>query len=297
MSDLAFLLAPSFTTFFLGMLLRWRGILDGAGTDTLIKVIFNLALPALLLSVIPQVELRMDMLAIPAASLLIIFTTLIITAAAGKAAHLENRILGVLLAGTSIMNLGFIMPFVNSFFGDEGLARLFLFYLPNSISAYTLAYLIASRYGSGGSEKLPKKLATSPPFWALGIGLLLNLCEVPLSPLLLAPLTSLGELAIPLLLLALGASVRIKSVQPLPLIMGLTLRMGLGMGLGFAFSAILGLEGMSRAVVVLCSSAPAGLNTLAYASLEGLDRDFAATLVSACMLASLCLLPLLLFLL
>ncbi|TLU52167.1 MAG: AEC family transporter, partial [Chlorobium sp.] len=53
-------------------------------------------------------------------------------------------------------------------------------------------------------------------------------------------------------------------------------------------------EELDRTIVILCASAPAGFNTMTFASLENPDRDFAATLVAAGMITSMILIPLLL---
>ncbi|TCD47096.1 AEC family transporter [Chlorobium sp. N1] len=293
MFDLAFLLAPTFATFLLGFLFRRLRILDDADVDTLFKVIFNLALPALLLSVLPFVSLERSMLALPAASLAVIILTGGAAAISGRFLRLPDRSLGVLYSGAIIMNLGFIMPFVKSFYGDEGLARLFVFDLPNSISAYTLAYALACRSGEGGLWGAIRKVLSSPPVWALGAGITMNLLEVRPGPIEAGILQSLASLAIPLLLLSLGASARFAAVPPARVLTGIGVRMALGLGAGILLAALFRLEGIDRAIVIIAASAPAGFNTLTFASLENLDRNLAATLVTTGMLISLVLVPLL----
>ena len=293
MFDLAFLLAPTFATFFLGFLFRRFGILDESAVDTLFRLIFNLALPALLLSVLPFADIRQSMLALPLASLAVIALTGGAAALSGRLLRLPPESLGVLYSGAIIMNLGFVMPFVKSFYGDEGLARLFVFDLPNSISAYTLAYALACHNGRSGVRGAALKVLSSPPVWALAIGIAMNLLDLRPGPIETGILQSLSSLAIPLLLLSLGASARFAAVRPLHLISGVAVRMLLGLGAGVLLSLLLKLEGLDRAIVIIAASAPAGFNTLTFASLEDLDRSLAATLVTTGMLISLVLVPLL----
>ncbi|EAT58895.1 AEC family transporter [Chlorobium ferrooxidans] len=294
MFDLAFLLAPTFAMFFLGVLLRRTSVLDDRDADTLLKLVFNLTLPALLLSVLPSVELNSKLLLVALISTLIILLTLPAAMLAGKVTGMKPQTSAVLVSGSIIMNLGFVMPFVQSFYGDEGLARLFIFDIPNGVSAYTIAWAFACRSGSNPQHCLNGKLFKSPPLLALALALFMNALSLRPEPLTAKILLTTGTLTIPLVLLALGASFSIKKANPLHLGVGIALRMLLGLSLGLWLTDLLNISGVDRAVVVLCASAPAGFNTLTFASVEKLDREFAATLVAACMIASMVLIPILL---
>jgi predicted permease len=294
MFDLAFLLAPSFATFFLGMLLRKASVLDDHAADILFKIVYYLALPALLLSVIPYVAISATMFFLPLISAVLILLTLAAAMLMGKAFRMPEKSYAVLVSGSIIMNLGFVMPFVQSFYGDDGLARLFVFDIPNGLSAYTIAYSVACRHGGSIEKNLLRKLLTSPPLLALAGALLMNALALHPLPISTAVLHSIGGLTIPLVLLGLGASFRITKINPLYLAAAITLRMGLGLALGVWLASLFRLEGLDRAIVVLSASAPAGFNTMTFASVEKLDREFAATLVASCMIASLFLIPVLL---
>jgi len=294
MFDLAFLLAPAFATFFLGMLLRKASVLDGQAADILFKLVYHLALPALLLSVLPYVVISTTMLFLPLISMLLILLTLGAAMLTGKALNMPDKSYAVLVSGSIIMNLGFVMPFVQSFYGDDGLARLFVFDIPNGLSAYTIALSVASRHGGSTEKGLGRKLMTSPPLLALIAALLMNVSGGRPALIATAVLHSIGGLTIPLILIGLGASFRITKINPLHLAAALTLRMGLGLALGVWLAGLFHLEGLDRAIVILAASAPAGFNTMTFASVEKLDREFAATLVASCMIAALFLIPVLL---
>jgi len=70
-----------------------------------------------------------------------------------------------------------------------------------------------------------------------------------------------------------------------------------GLALGLALSWVFGLEGIVRDIVIICSSAPVGYNTLVLSSLENLDKDFAASLVSISLILGIIYVPLLMFVL
>jgi malate permease and related proteins len=295
MFDLAFLLAPTFATFFLGMVLRRSSVLNDRDADVLFKLVYHLTLPALLLSVLPYIPLKRELFLIPFISALIILITYAVAALTGKIIPMRQQTYAVLVTGSIIMNLGFVMPFVQSFYGDDGLGRLFMFDVPNGLSAYTLAYAFACRHGRSGKQHRPGgKLFKSPPLLALIAGILMNALSLQPEPLSVKILHTVGSLTIPLILLGLGASFSLAKINPLHLAAGIALRMMLGLGLGLWLAGMFHLEGVDRAIVILAASAPAGFNTLTFASMEQLDREFAATLVASCMIVSMLLIPVLL---
>ena len=68
-----------------------------------------------------------------------------------------------------------------------------------------------------------------------------------------------------------------------------------GLAFGILLSNLFGLEDMLRKVVIICSSAPVGYNTLVLSSLENLDKEFAASLVSISLILGIIYVPVLMF--
>lgn len=73
---------------------------------------------------------------------------------------------------------------------------------------------------------------------------------------------------------------RIVNWAALISVISIRIRMILGLLLGFVFGLLFRLDGLNRLVVLICSAAPVGINTLTFATMEKLDVDFAASLVS-----------------
>jgi len=293
MFDLAFLLAPTFATFFIGILLRKTLVLDDYAVNVLLKLVHHLTLPALLLSVLPYVVFSSEVFFLPLISLLLVLVTLAAATLTGKALYMPENSFRILVLGSMSMNLGFIMPFIQSFYGDDGLARLFVFNIPNELSLTSIAYVFASKNG-GTAEHQTEKLIKSPPLLALLAALLMNALALRPVPMATAVLHSIGGLTMPLLLLGLGASFRITKHSPLHLAAGIALRMLLGLLLGLWLAGLFHLEGLNRAIVVLSASAPAGFTTSTFNSIEKIDREFAATLFASCMIVAMLLIPILL---
>lgn len=72
--------------------------------------------------------------------------------------------------------------------------------------------------------------------------------------------------------------------------------MFLGLALGFIFVTIFNLEGINKIIILIASASPVGYNTLTFASLEKLDKEFASSVISYSILTGIILTPLLLFL-
>ncbi len=237
---------------------------------------------------------------IPLTAILISFITFIISFFVGKKLlHLEGGSLGVFLIGTIIMNTGFTLPFVIAAYGNEGIARTYLFSLGNGLTSYAFAYYLAIKYGSGkGNLKtVMKKFLLSPPLISLILAIILNLNNIKIPSIADNFLQGLGVILTPLTLLALGIYFSPRIIKMKSIFSGIFIRMFFGLALGFMFVKIFNLEGLNRLFILISSAAPIGYNTLTFSSLENLDNEFAASLVSISILIGLIYTPILIFIL
>ena len=76
----------------------------------------------------------------------------------------------------------------------------------------------------------------------------------------------------------------------------IVIRSGIGFLLGLLFVSILGIQGLAKSIIIICASSPVGYNTLIFSSLENLDKEFAAEVVSISILLGIIYLPILMFL-
>lgn len=73
-------------------------------------------------------------------------------------------------------------------------------------------------------------------------------------------------------------------------------RMATGLLVGLVIVELLGLRGIDRSVLLILASTPVGFNTITFATLENLDKPFAASTVSLLLIISLILIPMILIL-
>ena len=297
MENLAYDIIPIILIFVLGFIMKSYGILKQDHGDVFMRVVFYLALPALIILSLSRIELTKELAWLPLISFTIIMIQFLVSFISGKVLRMDRRTHGVLIVGTMIMNIGFALPFVIAAYGEEGLALLSLFDFSNAILAFTLVYYIACRYGKHGnsSRLMVRKFLFSPPIWALIAGIVLNLCniEIPLVPAHLFQI--LGDLTIPLIMIALGIFFNLKLVKPIPVFTGIAIRMFLGLGLGLGFCYILELDGLIKAIVLIGASAPVGFNSIIFASMEKLDKEYAASMVSIAILIGMVYIPLIIY--
>jgi len=234
----------------------------------------------------------------------LIFLTAPVNLICGLAAYLYARykkmadpVAGVVIIGAMIINNGFMIPVVKGLMGDQGLYYLFMLDVSNGLLVFTLIYLIACKYGKGGADITSqlKKFIFSPPLIALLFILLINALQIKLPDCFIDYCKVCGELTIPLLLFALGIYFKINIPQIKEYLPGVLLRSGIGLLTGLAVAAVFDLNQSASIVLVLCSAAPVGYNTLTFAVLEDLDRQYAANLVSLSIFAAFLYMPLLYF--
>jgi len=297
MESLAYKILPVIFIFVLGYILKMFGILKQDHGDVFMKVVFYLSLPALVILSLTRVKLIGEFVWLPVISFSVIMIQFGVSYLAGRFMKLDRKTHGVLLAGTMIMNIGFALPFIIAAYGDEGLALLSMFDVSNAILAFTLVYFIAARYGDDGksSKGMAKKFLFNPPIWALTAGIILNLTNTEIPPMPAHLFQILGDLTIPLIMIALGIFFNLKLIKPGPVFAGIFIRIGLGFIIGWAFCYVLGLDGLIRTIVLIGSSAPVGFNSIIFASMEKLDKEYAASMVSFGILVGLVLIPLIIY--
>lgn len=299
MNELFNNIAPLIMTFGIGHLLYRVGFLTRDNADLFLKLFFYLALPAVILLSIPKIQLTHELLYFPLIAILIFVINLSIALTASHYFQLERKTKGVFLIGSIIFNGSFAYPFIMVSYSEQAMANVYLFDFGNAIVTFSIAYYLACHYGqSGQTQKMIwLRFFKSPPLMALFIAVLLNLSGIPVPPAGENLLRIFSGLLTPLVMLALGIYFNPRIVKGGPLATVVAIQIGGGLIFGTLFGHLFGLEGLSQNVVQIMAICPAAMNTLAYASMEGLDKEFAASVVSYTTIISIVLIPMMIFLL
>jgi malate permease and related proteins len=286
---------PIIMIFICGYLLKYFKVLNINEGETFLKLFIYVSLPCLIFLSVAQMNLSYKLLWLPIVSMMIIFITFIVSYLTGKWLKLKKPTFGVFLVGSLIMNTGFIYPFLIATKGEESLALASLFDFGNTALVFTFVYYLACKYGSNSCDLIgmTKKFASFPPLIALILGLFVNMNHMVVPDMVAKFFIIIGYMAIPLMMLSLGVFFNPKAVRIFPVLLVLFIRMGFGFALGWFFVYIFKFEGLTKMVVLICSSAPTGINTLVFSYMEKLDNEFAANVVSYSVVTGMILVPLL----
>lgn len=296
MSAVLVKIAPVLLTFALGALLRRAGIFSKADADQFLKLFFYVVAPALFLRAVPHLDLSIHLIAIPLSGAFIDFAVYWLAWLAGKRLNLPRKTFGAFIIGTVIMNTGVLYPFIIPIYGPEGVAIASLFDFGHASVVFSFVYINACRYGRGNNQSvgtLFKKFISSPPLLAIIFGLMLNICSWELPYVAEEFIEILCGLVTPVMMIPLGIYFETQIPQPKLLLSSIVLRTVGGLCLGLLCVTVFDLHGLVRTVIILLSAAPSGILTLTYASMEDLDGELAASIVSYSTMIGLILIPLL----
>lgn len=289
MPDIVNSILPLILIFALGHLCKRTGLLTKENADLLLKLFFYLILPSVVFLSISRIPLKADLLVLPLMAVIMFAVSFTAATCCRRFFTLKRESLGVFLIGSIILNGAFVYPFVYVMYGEEGMAIAYLFDFGNALIAFSFAYYLACRYSAAprGQTSLYKKFFLSPPLLALCIAVLFNLSGLQLPTFGTELLRIMGGMTTPLIMLSLGVYFSPEIVRPGPLLAVIAIRILGGVAMGAILVSLLGLSGLTRTVVLIMAVSPSAMNTLIYASMEGLDKEFAASIISYTTLISM----------
>lgn len=265
----------------------------------MLRLVINAGLPAMFIADVSRIELRMDLLALPASSLSIMLATWGLSLLLGRALGLSRIEQGTATICSMSINNGFLFPFVLAVWGTAGFAHLALFDLGHVVGQSFLVYAIATAYGghATGFAQIVRRVLGFPPLWALLVALLINASDVNLPEWLTVPLRAVGQLILLLVIVALGVLFDVALLRDRRVPAIVLLRVVGGLALGWLCVQAFDLTGLTRSVVLLGAAAPIGFNAVVLSHVEKLNRELAASAASISVVAGLVYVPLALWLL
>lgn len=292
-------LLPIFFLIFIGILIRYFGVVKKTEAGLFLKLVFFVTMPALVLTNIPNTVISKDFVFLPIIPPIIGLILFIITGTVGKKLKLDAKTLGVFIISSLILNTAFIFPFVSMLYGQEGISKILIFDVGNAIMIFGFAYYQACKYGntSLSRKELLLKFLRAMPLWAILIAVVMNLTGLKLEGSLYTFAKITGDITIPLLLISVGIFFQPKLSYLKVSVIAIFIRMGLGMLLGLLLAHLFQLEGLTKKIAILATATPMGYNVLTFSSIENLNKEFAADLVSTSILIALFYVPFIIYLL
>jgi len=313
-------LLPTISIFFIGLGFRYLKLLSDTTGHDLLRLVFYLFLPALVFSSIIKTDLFIEMAYVPLIPIIpILLTYIIITFilksfplildrrdgiyAVRHSNHTDGinavpttkAIAGVIYIASMIANTGFMIPFLGAAFGDDGYARAIVYDIGNSFFIFTVIYYVAVKHGDSqtlNKTMIVKKFLFMPPLWAFIAGIIIKLNSMELPSVILNLTDIVSAPTIPVIMLALGLLFAPKMQYLSKALLCISVRMIGGLVIGLCITWLIPMSPLSKIVVIASSAAPCGYNTLIFASMENLDQNIAATIVSLSILVAVIFIPL-----
>jgi hypothetical protein len=245
----------------------------------------NIAGPCLVFDGLSHLTLPMrEFLSMVAAAVAILIGTALIAFALLEALRLPVRSYLPALTIGNVGNLG--LPLCLFAFGQQGLALAIALYVTNSVGQFTLVPLLQAR------SSFFKTLVTTPVIYAAVGGMGVHLAGIILPQWVNETIRLLGDLMIPLMLLALGHTVAGLRARNMKRAFGLgAARLVIAFGVAVGVSEALGIDGVAQGVLVLQGSMPAAVFSYLFAARYDRDAEDVAGIVLVSTLLSAVALP------
>ena len=265
---------------------RWRGIT----VPPLSALVFYLFGPALVFDSMADTELSAELGGKIVAVMALTFVVMFAASSAWSLArgHDAGLRAGFALAATSpnVGNMG--LPVAALAFGDLGLQVAVVNFVAGAVLVNSAGIAIASMAGGDARVALiaPFKY---PYMYAAGLGILVNVLEIDLPVAIEAPVTSMADATIPIMLVVLGLQLRNVAdhedlVDTIAVNAGRLLIAPLA---AWGAATALGLEGVERGTLVILAAMPAAVITTILATEFRARPDFVTRVVITSTLASI----------
>ena len=206
--DLALITAQQVAELFilmgLGALGAKTGLLRPEGKQTLSNLLVNLVVPAMIINSYRMdfsPEILRNLLAAFALSILSSLLGLVITLL--FTARSKDSRTPIFRFACIFSNAGYMgLPLISALFGSEGLLYASAYFTIFNLLLWTLGYSIVS--GSSDPKKVAGSLLRCPAIYAIVVGLVLYLFQIPLPTLITQPMELLGDMNTPLSMLITG---------------------------------------------------------------------------------------------
>ena len=279
-------LLPIFLFFTIGYILKIMNILKKEEASVLLKLVFYLLSPAVIILSVSGMKLERELLLYPISALCIHAIMIPTGLFLSKLIKLNDDERKVFRGATLIMNMTFILPFFIVFFGEKNLYLLSLFDAGNLVIVTTVVYSIfVSSKEDTAMDKI-KKLLKSPLIIALIIGFVLNITGLKLPRGIEITMQEIAEMTGTLIMIALGAyfTPKFKKLK-LSLIIVAIKVIGILIAT-FIIGKFLPIDEMGRKIMLLGAFSPVGNNILTFVFVTDGDMELAINVVSLSIILS-----------
>lgn len=280
----------------LGMAMGRTSLLPANASETLNLVVLYVCLPAAVLLYLPGLRMEWALLGVALTPWILMGAAWVLVSLAARWWSFRRDEYAVLLLCVGLSNSSFIgFPMVRALLGEDAVRYAVVYDQFGTFLMFsTLGLYIVARYSGDappGAREIALRIARFPPIWALLVGLTVMPEHPP--EWIASGLRRLSEALLPLVMLAVGLSIRLRlprdEVRPLAIGLALTL---LAMpALAWPLSLLFAMHGPMLQANVLEAAMPPMISAAALAMAHGLAPRLAAALVGYGIVLCLLTLP------
>jgi len=278
-----------------GMLLKRLNILKEGDGAALSKIVLNITLPSLIFVNLSKASINNELLVLPITAIFIVLVTMAIAYIYSRIMSYSKATTWTIIIASSMMNTAFIgYPVIMGVLGNEGFVTSIFYDMVIAVMFVVFGMILVSQFG-GNKRQVLKNGITFMPLWAVILGLLFNLFNIPLGYVIGNSLDYLSQATIPLIMLSLGLKISFSQISDKlkDTVFILSLRLLIAPLIVIMVLKFFNVTGLIYSVAVLDTAMPIAMNALVLSITYDLDNQLMASVIFSSTI--LCLITLSLF--
>jgi hypothetical protein len=304
-TDVVFAIAPIFMLMIIGNLLRRNQILDEIFWNLNDKLVYWILMPALLFNEISQIHFSAGLFGSYAFVVLGgFFVVILLSIVLGKVCGYSGAISSSVMQGAARHNAFIALAISGSLFGAQGLAigtSLMAILIP-VVNVVIVTFMVIALRDTKSSAAKPRltgvvaELAKNPLILAIIVGFVFSIANAKDVPIVHETTRLLGLGAIPVLLLGLGANIKIRnlSIQMSPLIISCVLKLAIFPLIVYLLSGYFDFTTIEKIVLVVFSCVPTAVSSYTLAKQLGGETELMTSIITLQTALSFITIPLIL---
>ena len=304
-SDVVFAIAPVFMLMIIGNLLRRNQILDEAFWNLNDKLVYWILIPALLFNEISQIQFSPALFSSYAIVILGgFFSVILLSILLGKVCGYSGAVSSSVMQGAARHNAFIALAISGSLFGAEGLAigtSLMAILIP-VVNVVIVTFMVVVLQDTKSNNSKPRltdivaELAKNPLILAILVGFVFSVANAKSVPIIHETTRMLGLGAIPVLLLGLGANIKVRnlSIKISPLIISSVLKLAIFPLIVYFVSDYFEFNTTEKIVLVIFSCVPTAVSSYTLAKQLGGESELMTSIITLQTVLSFITIPLIL---
>lgn len=285
----------------IGHFLKRIDFLSQEDVHPLNKIVMYVFLPCMIFEALYNADLTLifKLGILPFAILFSSFITGLISYFILKRLGFDDKKLWSVLITVMIANTAAIgYPITLGIYGEEGFLRAIFCDIASLITFLLLSFVLTLKF-EGSAKKSIEKIVLFPPVWALILGILLNLANIPIGGILENTIDYLGQGLTPIIMIALGLSLDLSAIRRSKSMIAFTSIMKLLFFpfIVFLFVSQIGLSNFEFTIPVIQAAMPSAMLSLLLAITYKLDYKLTSDCILINTLVSLITIPIIIMLL